>query len=143
MAKSARRMRRSARRMHRGGDAHLAPAPVDDMAAGPAGDAMTAQGPAAEVALVGDNQMPAADWKKKSMEELGFGAGDAGQAGGKKHSASTTSAVARSTLARPISVVARSTPVNTTSAVARSTLANITARGTKYKEQYHNVCFSS
>ena len=86
MAKSARRMRRSARRMHRGGGAHLAPAPVDGMAAGPAGDAMTAQGPAAEAALVGDNQMPAADWKKKSMEELGFGAGDAGQAGGKKHS---------------------------------------------------------
>jgi hypothetical protein len=58
---------------------------MDVMAAGPAGDAMTAQGPAAEAALVGDNQMPAGDWEKQSMEELGFGAGDAGQAGGRKH----------------------------------------------------------
>ena len=78
MAKSARRMRHSARRMHRGGAAELSPASMDGMAAGPAGDAMTEQGLAAEAALVADNQMPAADWKEKSMEELGFGADDAG-----------------------------------------------------------------
>ena len=84
MAKSARRMRHSARRMHRGG-AELSPAPMDGMAAGPAGDAMTEQGLAAEAALVGDNQMPAADWEKQSLEEMGFGAGDANQTGGRKH----------------------------------------------------------
>lgn len=70
--------------MHRGG-AELSPAPMDGMAAGPAGDAMTEQGLAAEAALVGDNQMPAADWEKQSLEEMGFGAGDASQTGGRKH----------------------------------------------------------
>ena len=85
MAKSARRMRHSAHRMHRGGDSHLSPAAMDGMTAGPADDAMTEQGLAAEAALVGDNQMPAADWEKQSLEEMGFGAGDANQTGGRKH----------------------------------------------------------
>ena len=71
--------------MHRGGAAELSPASMDGMAAGPAGDAMTEQGLAAEAALVADNQMPAADWQAESMEELGFGAGDANQTGGRKH----------------------------------------------------------
>ncbi len=71
--------------MHRGGDSHLSPAAMDGMTAGPADDAMTEQGLAAEAALVGDNQMPAADWEKQSLEEMGFGAGDANQTGGRKH----------------------------------------------------------
>jgi len=70
--------------MRRGGATALSPAPLGAMAAGPAGDAMTAQGAAAEAALVGDNQRPAADWENQSTEELGFAAGDAGQAGGRK-----------------------------------------------------------
>jgi len=101
MAKSARRMRHSARRMHRGGAAELSPAPMDGMAAGPAGDAMTASGAAAEAALVADTQMPAANRGEESSEELGFGAGQAGgrrhksrkhhKRGGKKHSRKTHS----------------------------------------------------
>lgn len=71
--------------MHRGGAVELSPAPTDGMAVGPAGDAMTASGAAAEAPLVADNQTPATDWEKQSMEELGFSAGNAGQAGGRRH----------------------------------------------------------
>lgn len=83
MAKSARRMRhhRSARRHHyRGGMSELSPAMVD----APAGDAMAFEGPHEKVNLGPNDQMAMPDWKKTSIEELGYGAGDAKQMGGRR-----------------------------------------------------------
>lgn len=88
MAKSARRMRhrRSARRHHRGGMADLSPAPLDGMAVGaPAGDAMAMGGPEEMVVLGPNDHMALPDWKKTALAEMGFGAGDSNQLGGRRH----------------------------------------------------------
>ena len=65
--------------------AELSPASIDSMAvAAPAGDAMTMAGPTRDVVIGADNQQALPDWKARSMAELGFGAGDAAQMGGRR-----------------------------------------------------------
>ena len=86
MAKSSRRMRHRSRRHHRGGMAALAPASIDGMAAAPAGDAMAMVGPQEAVVLGPNDQMALPNWKKDSLAELGFGAGDSNQMGGRRRS---------------------------------------------------------
>ena len=82
MAKTAKKMRRGSKRMHRGGDAHLSPADLD--VAAPVDDVMKS-GSLNDAAPVSNEQPVAADLDKKALEELGFNAGDANQTGGKKH----------------------------------------------------------
>ena len=84
MAKSARRMRHSARRHRRGGMSALAPAPIDGMAAAPAGDAMAMGGPEELVVLGPDDQMALPDWNKAALAEMGFSQGADNQLGGRR-----------------------------------------------------------
>lgn len=75
MAKSARRMRHSARRHRRGGMHVLAPAPLDGMAMG---------GPEEHVVLGPNDQMALPNWNQTALAEMGYSQGADNQLGGRR-----------------------------------------------------------
>lgn len=76
MARTGKRMHRSARRHHkRGGMVALSPADVSSVSAGPKDP----------VVVGADDQVALPDWKKTALKEMGYAVGDDNQTGGRRH----------------------------------------------------------